>query len=290
MHRTLRNGLCLAPLLGICSCSVAFFGCGPPSGSRPGIVRPEPGPNWQTIFAPQEIAVVRHVFPLYQPALIAPGTPLNPTMFRPEDAAPAMFFGAPMPKGFLPTPSGIQLETNGYDEVVPATLPAGGTYFHVDGTQFTFTLNPITRSPLNILQGYLGVAQTQNAPTITIDLTKTKVDPTFVDSLMFTLRSQYAMALPDIANVDPRNAEIVIEPTILFVEGSNFGNSWAGGVTEPLGGGRYRIHLVLFYISDSHALVNWTDYLIDEALNFYVLSVGRPDLAHGTKQLPGGPR
>lgn len=285
MHRTLKNGLCLAALLGICSSLGTLIGCGLISGGHgSGIVWPHPGPDWHPIFSAQEVATVRQTFPLYQPSLIAPGTPLDSSQFTPDNFAPAMFFGPPNPRGLVPTPSGIQLETNGYDEVVPPTLPASGTYFHLDGSQYTFTLQPITRSPLNILQGYMGVAQTQNAPTVTIDLTKTKVDPTYLDTLMLTLRSQYAMALPAIANVDPRNAEIVIEPTIFFVEGSDFGNTWAGGLTESLGGGRYRIHLVVFYIADLN--FNWADFLIDEALNFYVISAGRPDLAHGTKPQP----
>lgn len=280
MSHAPRSGLYIAICVVLCGCLIALAGCGLSSGSKSGIVQPQVTAAWQPIFSPQEIAVVRQTFPLFQPALIAPGTPLDPTQFTPYNFAPGMFFGPPNPQGFVATPSGIQLETNGYDQLVPTTLPGSGTYFDLNGKSYTFTLGTITRSPLNILQGYMGVPQTPNAPTITIDLTKSRVDPAYVDNLMFTLRSQYAMALPDIANVDPRNAQIVMEPTIFYVQGSTFGNTWAGGLLEHLGGSSYKIHLEVFYIADQQRIFNWADFMIDEALNFYVSSVGRPDLAH----------
>lgn len=271
-----RDGLCLA---GLCASFVVLAGCALLAGHDSSIVQPQPGPDWQPILSAEQIAAVRQLFPLYQPALIAPGTPRDFSMLSAGNFAPEMFFGPANPQGFRATPAGIQLETNGYDQAIPLTLPTGGTYYDINGSAYTFKLAGITRSPLNILQGYMGIAQTPNAPTITIDPTGTRVDPGYVDTLMFTLRSQYAMALPDIANVNPQNTEIIIEPTIFYVGGSGSGGSWAGGLTEPLGDGRYRIHLQLFYITKAE-VNNWSDFLIDEALNFYVLSVGRPDLAH----------
>jgi hypothetical protein len=276
MRRALRNG---PYLVGIFASLVIVSGCALLSGHSSGILQPHPGADWQPILSPGQISAIRQLFPLYQPALLAPGTPLDSNALWPGNFAPEMFFGPPNPQGFQLTPAGIRLETNGYDQAVPPTLPSDGTYYDLNGNPYPFTLAKIVRSPLNILQTYMGVPQTPNAPTIAIDPIKTRVDPTYVDNLMFALRSQYAMALPGIANVNPQNVEIVIEPAIFYVGGSGGGGSWAGGLTEPLGHGRYRIHLQLFQITKAE-VNNWSDFLIDEGLNFYVLSVGRPDLAH----------
>jgi hypothetical protein len=243
-----------------------------------------PGPSgpFAPILTAQQVAIVRQTFPFFQPEEFTPGVNLaNPLSFTPNNFEPAQFFGPAHPQGMRPTPSGILLETNGYDsQEQPLLLPATGTYFdEVSGQPYQFSLGMIVRSPQNLLEERLGVPLTPDAPTISIDLRKDRIDPAYVDSLLFTIRAQLAMALPQIMNVDPRRCEVVIEPTIFYVYGSNYGNTWSGGLTESIDDGRYRLHLEAFYISKGgRRIANWADYMIDEATNFYVASVGRPDL------------
>ena len=87
------------------------------------------------------------------------------------------------------------------------------------------------------------------------------------------------MRLPAVASVEPRRCEVVIEPTIMYVQGSNFGDVWAGGMTVPSGTGTFRIHVVLFYITGDRRVTDWREFLVSEAINCYVLAVGRSDLA-----------
>jgi hypothetical protein len=243
-----------------------------------------PGPSGplNPVMTSQQVATVRQTFPFFQPEEFTPGVnPSNPVKFTPNDFEPAQFFGPAQPQGMTPTPSGILLETNGYDlPDQPLLLGTTGTYFdRVSGQPYQFSLGKIVRSPLNILEERMGVPDTPDAPTISIDLRNDRIDPAYVDNLLFTIRSQLAIAFPQIMDVDPRNCEVVIEPSVFYVHGSNYGNTWAGGLTEYLGGGRYRIHLEVFYISGGTRLItNWADYMVDEATNFYVASIGRPDL------------
>jgi hypothetical protein len=277
-HSTTILAGCIAVVLFLCSC----FMNGDP---RQGIIWPHPGPDWKPILSQSQIEIVRQTLPNFGPEVFAPGTdPTKENALTPFNFSPALFFGAPVPQGMRPTPLGIQVETNGYDGAPqPVVLPSQGTYFDRRLTPHQFTLPIIQRSPLNVLQGRMGLPLTPNAPVLSVNLTEGRVDLTEIDSAMLFIRDQLATLLPAVAGVDPRNYEIVIEPTIFYVAGTTIGNTWVGGLTEPLGGGRYRSDVLAFYmvfhLDGSTTMANWKDFLEDEAINFYVLSVGRNDLA-----------
>jgi hypothetical protein len=220
------------------------------------------------------VEIVRHTFPNFLPEVFAPGTdPTNERALRPSNFSPALFFGAAVPQGMRPTPLGIQAETNGYDgPPQPVLLASQGTYFDRRLTPHQFTLPIIQRSPLNDLQGRMGLPLTPNAAVLSVNLTEGRVDLTEIDQAMLFIRDQLATLLPAVAGVDPRNYEIVIEPTIFYVSGTSIGDTWVGGLTEPLGGGRYRSDLLAFYmvfhLDGSTILANWKDFLEDEAIHF----------------------
>lgn len=253
--------------------------CGCVRSGGPHIIAPQVGSDWKPALTAQQIATVRQTFPLFLPALYAPGFgPMSPPeSYSPSNLDPEQFFGMPHPQGFKPTPFGILLETNGFDGTqVVDPVPTGGTYFDSMGNPYTLNMNVITRCPLNILRGYMNLAPDPNAPLVTIDPTRTRVSPAEIDSFMLTLRGQFAMAIPEIANVDPRNAKIVIEPSYFYVSG--FG--YAHGFTEQVDNTHYKIHLSVFDIDRFKSLSNWQDVMVDEALNFYVYSTGNSGLAH----------
>lgn len=125
----------------------------------------------------------------------------------------------------------------------------------------------------------MNVGPTPGALRIEVDRRESRLDLNEVDRIMYDVRDAVATRLPQVANVDPRNAQIVLEPTIFYVRGSNFGDTWAGGATTPLGNNAYRIRVLFFYINSQRRVMDWREFLIHEAINFYVMSVGRPDLA-----------
>jgi hypothetical protein len=259
--------------------SVLLHSCAAGQGR---IVDASPSSDWAPILTSQQIAQVQESFSQFQPELFKPFTDVtNPDSFTPEDFSPALFFGKPIPSTVVQTPKGISVQTNGFhNNHGIKLLPATGTYFDRNGTPYTFELGIISRSPQNILERYMGRPLTPNAPTVEIDLRMGSVDLAYLEQLMYELRDQLSSALPDIAKVDPANCSIVIEPSIFYATNTNYGDSYAGGLTESLGGNRYRLHVLAFYMSASSAPANWADYLVDEGLNCYVLSVGRRDLAH----------
>lgn len=237
------------------------------------------------MLSPQQIAIVQKTFPNFRPEEFSQGTnPLTATLV-PSNFVPARFFGLPNPASPESTPTlGIHVLTNGYDGVqYAAHLGPTGIYFSRSYVAKQFTLSTVQRSPLNILQQRMGVPQTPDAPTVSIDLSAGRVDLSTIDQDMMFIRDQEAQALPAIANVNPTNAEIEIEPSIFYAYGTNHGDIWVGGLTSRQPDGSYLIQLARFYIAfDSKgnmSIVNWEDYLVDEATNFYVLSIGRSDLA-----------
>lgn len=250
------------------------------SSGGPHIVAPQVGSDWKPALTAQQIATVRQTFPQFLPALYAPGfSPMSPPgSYSPSNLDPEQFFGMPHPQGLKPTPLlGILLETNGFDGTqVPDPVPTGGTYYDSMGNPYTLNMNVITRCPVNILRGYMNLAPDQNAPVVTIDPTRTRVSPAEIDSFMSTLRGQFAMAIPAIANVDPRNATIVIESSYFYVSGLGY----AHGFTEQIDNTHYRLHLSVFDVDRYKNVSNWQDVMVDEALNFYVYSTGNSGLAH----------
>jgi len=172
------------------------------------------------------------------------------------------------------------LETNGFDQATQSGLmPPQGTYFDRQGNSFTFELAAIVLDPLSDLESRMGYAPTFAGPKISVDQRQARLDAAEVDTILSGVQKAVAVYFPDAANVAPQLAEIVIAPSIFYVRGSNLGDTWAGGLTESLGSGRYRLTVVVFYIDGQRRVVQWSQYLAGEAINFYVLSVGRPDLA-----------
>jgi len=258
--------------------SILLHSC---AGGQGHIVDASPSSDWASILSSQQIAQVQESFPKFQPELFKPFTDVtNPDAFTPGNFSPALFFGKPVSSTAVQTPKGISVQTNGFDNNHGIQLlPATGTYFDRKGIPYTFELGIISRSPQNILEGYMGRPPTPNAPTVEVDLRMGAANLVYVDQLMYELRDQLSNALPDIAKVDPANCSIVIEPTIFYATNTNYGDGYAGGLTESLGGNRYRLHVLAFYMSASSSPANWADFLVDEGLNCYVSSIGRPDLA-----------
>ena len=238
--------------------------------------------NWQPVMSQAEIDTVRQTFPNFISPKIAPGTNFAAgSSFSPDTFAPALFFGEPAPRGVQLTLAGVEVDTGGYDGLQqPVLLPDHGTYFDPQNNSYEFQLGPLDVSPLNKLEARMQVPLTANAPVLTISRRSGRVDISDVDRILLAVRSSLAMRLPAIASVDIRKCRVAIEPTIFFVSQSNFGAVWAGGSTQDLGGGNFQIRLSLFYISGTRkTITNWQLYLVDEAINFFVLSIGRPDLA-----------
>jgi hypothetical protein len=248
------------------------------SGS--GVVAPQVGSNWSPTISGADLAIVQQVFPLYLPTMVSPGTSLcGSGPFLPTNVSPSSFFGAGQSEDMKPTPGGIMVQTNGFDSPNVATpLPSEGTYFDCSDQPFIFNLDVVSPSPLNLYQAQDGIAQTPGAAAESVDLNEGTVSLAEIDSTLQFVKQQLAIALPAVAGVDEHNVEIVIEPTIFYVTDTNFGNTWAGGMTQSLGGGKYRIHVVVFFmyqpVNGNYTVANWKDYLIFEAMNFYLESVG----------------
>ncbi len=266
------------------SCGTVGSSSGPAPGSQGTVDRPS-CTGCVPLLSAQEVAVVQQTFPEFQPEEFSPGTnPLASTLV-PANFVPAEFFGQPDPASAEHTPQlGISVLTNGYDaSQYLAQVGPAGTYFTRSSVPQQFTLGTIYRSPLDLLQQRMGLPQTPSAPTVAIDLSDGRVDLSKIDQDMTFIRDQESQVLPAIANVNPANAEIEIEPTIFYAYGTNDGDLWVGGLTSQQPDGSYLIQLSRFYITfDSQGdmiISNWEDFLVDEATNFYVLSIGRPDLA-----------
>lgn len=235
---------------------------------------PDPAASWQPALTNTEIAIIRQEFPSFLPELFAPGTdPTHRTALTSDNFAPAEFFGPANPQGIKATPYGISLETNGYDQSVPASLPSSGTYVGPTGADIPFTLGPTTEYPLNYLEGHVGTTlHNPNGSPLTIDLSKTRVDPSYVDTLMLELRDQFASVYPPIANIDPRSCKIVIESAVFFEHIGSNAPAITDGYTSGIGGnpGPITIHVALFYITADGHVYNWADSLIAQAVQFYM--------------------
>jgi hypothetical protein len=229
----------------------------------------------------EEIAIVRKSFPRFMPETFAPGTnPANRSALTLSNFAPALFFGPAQPDVLKLTPSGIRFQANGFDgPSVPDVLETQATYFNPSHGSLQLILDTFALSPLNKIEQRMQLPLSPSAPLVFIDRTRLRVNAAEIDQIMNTVRAALAGPLPSVAGVDLSRCEVVVEPAISYVYGSNFGNVWAVGLTERLGGGYFRIHVCLFYISSQGVLIDWRAVLVDEALNFFVLSIGRDDLA-----------
>ncbi len=268
----------------VLSCLVLLFtsqsiGCGVGSDTELFVPSRINAPAWQPVLTDEQVTVVRNTFSEFQPELFLDGK-VPAGSFVPSNFTPAFFLGPPRAQGTRPTPRGVAIETNGFDLLdKPEFLSSTGTYFDRALQPFSVNLGETTLSPLNELEARMQVPFTTGAPVIRVDRRKVRLDVGEVESILFSVRDALALRFPQIADVDPRNAEIVIEPSIFYVRNSNLGDGWAGGLVTSIGGGRYRIHVMVFYVSGQRRVADWREYLISEAINFYVLSIGRPDLA-----------
>lgn len=235
---------------------------------------PDPAASWNPALTNAEIAIIRQQFPSFVPELFAPGTdPTKRASLNVNNFAPAEFFGPANPQGFKATPYGIPLETNGYDQSVPASLPSSGTYIGPTGANIPFTLGPTSEYPLNYLEGHVGTTlHNPNGSPVSIDLSKTRVDPSYVDALMLELRDQFASVYPPIANIDPRSCRIVIESAVFFEHIGSNAPAITDGYTSGIGGnpGPITIHVALFYLTADGHVYNWADSLIVQAVQFYM--------------------
>jgi hypothetical protein len=267
--------------------SAVLSGCLTLSACGSSISSPDPQSlsstlNWQPLMSQSEMDTVRQTFPNFIPAKVAPGSsvgsglPPDPSTF-----APALFLGEPTPQSSELTPSGIEVETNDYDGPgQPVLLPDHGTYFDSQNNPYQFQLGPLDLVPLNKLEARMHVPLTVGAPVLTVNRRSGRVDLVDIDRILLAVQSSLAIRLPQVASIDIHHCRISIEPTIFFLQQSNFGPGWAGASTQDLGNGNFRTRLTVFFISgDSKVIVNWQMYLVDEAINFFVLSIGRPDLA-----------
>jgi hypothetical protein len=193
---------------------------------------------------------------------------------------PALFLGGLVSAESVRTPLGLQVAPNGFDlSDQPMLLPSDGPYFDRQLNQYSFTLGTVDLIPLHNLEGRMHVPLTPNPPILTVDRRRLRIDPNEIDRIMFTVRDSVAMRFPQAMNVDLSRCDIIIEPTIFYITGTNFGNTWAGGAIEELGNGRYRIRVSVFYINGQRRVADWREFLVHEAINFLVLAIGRADLA-----------
>ncbi len=253
----------LRRVVAICAL-IVFAGCGPQGD----IVDPQPAVGWKPILSAAQVAIVRQTFPEFQPELYQPGTdPLNRAALRPDNFAPARFFGPPRPQAFKLTPGGVRLETNGYDlPDIPLALPSTGTYFHPDLTSYTISLGPALHSPLDELQSRMRASRTHNGPIIVWDRRNGRLNPAEVDTVLTAVRESVALEFPEAAQLPISTCAVTIEPTIFFVRGSNRGDTWAGGLTEN----KNQLHVMYFYIDGNGLIQDWHNFLVSEGLNCFL--------------------
>ena len=266
--------LCLGGILAAALC----VGC---AGTIPSKVTtnsaPPPPPSFSAALTSTAISAIRQEFPQFSPEMFTPGTnPMDRGALTPDNFYPARFFGPATNSSTQTTPGGLILSAQGFDQSIPATLPPTGTYIGPDGTQLPFALGPTTLSPVDMYLEDAGAAPVASAPTITIDSSQIQVTPEQVDSLMLTLRTQFATVEPKIANVNPAGLEIIIEPTIMNVQIGSNAPAWSDGYCSTIGGNRTnpKIYLTNFYITASGKVYNWQYSLIDQAMEYYFEAVG----------------
>lgn len=235
----------------------------------------------EPILSTQQVAQVRSTFLDFSPELFDQGAnPMDPATFIPGKFSPALFLGPTIPGAYVRTPLGLNVNLNGFDGPnQPMLLPASGTYFDRQLNAYSISLGQYDLVPLYNLENRMQLALTPNPPILTVDRRRLRIDPTEIDRIMFTVKDSVAMRFPQAMNVDLARCDIIIEPTIFYITGTNLGNTWAGGAIEELGNGRYRIRVAVFYINGQRRVADWREFLVHEAINFLVLAIGRGDLA-----------
>ncbi len=250
------------------------------SGASP-IQESAVGHDWYSPLSASDLATIRQTFPDFMPELFAPGTdPLNRLALRPTNFRPARFFGEAVTMAAHTTTQGVELEFNGYDTTrTPDQIGASGTYFDPQRNPIPVQFGIVEVAPLNKIEARMNLPLTPGAPAVVYDRRDWRVRSEEVDRILVEVRDSLALRLPNVANVPLSTCRVTIRSSIFYVQGSNFGDTWAGGVTRTTSGGKYHLEVSVFYISAQRLVTDWRAYLIDEAINFFVLSVGRGDLA-----------
>jgi len=239
------------------------------------------GLNWQPVLTSAEVALIRQAIPPFEPERFAEGSStLTAGVLTPENFAPAVFWGYARPRGMRTSQSGIMIETNGFDaDDLPTRLPSQVTYIDRNHQQYQITLGLLDLNPLHNLERRMGGSLTLNPPALVVDQRVPRASMEEIEDIVLRVQSAVSLRLPQVASIQPRACEVVVEPTIFYVTGSNYGDTWAGGRTESLGGNRYRLHVEFFYINSQRAFADWRQFLVHETINCFVFAVGRPDLA-----------
>ncbi len=276
----------LASLMSLNGCMVPFgFGGG---NAKPivsldtdGITASAIQPNWQPMEAPNQVKSNQQAFALYRPDLVDPGyLPLNGRPLLPWNYAPALFFGPGMTENPKALPNGAMIWTNGFDSLPASAMPpAQFTVYDLFGASHDVQLGPKQVTPLWNMEQRLKVPLTNNPRSLMVDQRNLTIDLQEVNQLVDLSRDAVVTYFSQAASVDIRNCDIIIEPSIFFVPASNFGSVWAGGLTHATVTGKFRIHVMLFFINSQGTAYDWRDFLMHEVINFYLVSIGRPDLA-----------
>ena len=254
--------------------SLALLACSRAVG--PDVV---PREEWKVVFSAGQIATVRETFPDFEPPKVEPTVSLSdPAKLTGYVFEPARFFGAASPKGYRQLASGALVETNGYD--CPVNLQKNtGTYFDLVGNKQQFALQVRTIDPRNQLRGRMGLPalSSHNSPLITADYGRPCADIAEIQDVIAKTKEALAAEFPEIASVSEIDVRITLEPTIFWVIGSNFGDTWAGGVISK-DGSQFAVRVILFYISNSDfRIADWREFLVWEMTNYYLLKIGKPE-------------
>jgi len=238
------------------------------------------GVDWVVVLTMEQISRVRETFPDYEPPKASPAARLsNPAQLTRYSYQPARFFKAPSPTGYrLISKFGLRVENNGY-ECPPNLLKRTGTYFSLQGSAVPFELRQTKFDPRNSLRGRMGVPplQTHSSPIIASDYAMACADLEEIENVIAKTKEAIAAEFPETALVQESDLQITIEPTIFWVAGSNFGDTWAGGATKK-DGSQYQIRVILFYVSQTDfRIADWREFLVWEMTNYYLLKIGRPE-------------
>ena len=262
--------------------AITSASCGATGGGKT-VVSPDPPASipssWEPALTTTEIGMIQQTFPKFTPEVFAPGVnPSDRAKLTPDNFYPAQFFGAENPQGFHATPQGFLLETNGFDQSVPATLPANGVYIGPTGSDEPYTLGPSTVSPTNIFQLLRRLRPDPNAPSISVDDSQPGITAAQIDSLMLAVQNQLAAIIPAVADVAPSTCHIVIEPTIFTQQTGSATPTYIDGYTSMASATNPNstIYVAAFYINSAGQSYDWQAPLVRQATVFYLNSAGEP--------------
>jgi hypothetical protein len=260
---------------------VVTDGCG--YTAQKTVVNPNPPASiplsWQPALTPTEVTMIQQTFPEFVAEVFAPGTQatnrsnanLNPNTFY-----PAQFYGVAKSQGFRSTPSGFLVETNGFDQLIPAALPANGVYVGPSGASVPYALGQNSVSPINLFRLGRHLPLDPNAPSITIDDSQPQPNLANIDALMLAVQSQLATVFPTVANVSPTTCHIVLTSTIFTEQTGNDAPTYIEGAVLSEGATTPTIYVTAFYISAAGNVSDWQTALAPQAVNFYLASIGNP--------------